>query len=94
MKADKILEDMAKTFRERGKVYGDNYIRFGNMLHALFPNGLTINTPEDWVKFGFFFNIMQKASRFTTKNAMTHADSVHDMGVYSAMLEAWLQGQK
>ena len=36
VKADKILDSMAETFRERNKVYGDNYKSVGAVMTALF----------------------------------------------------------
>lgn len=84
------LEAMAATFRERNKVYGDNYVRLGNAMHALFPEGLTVNTSDDWVRLYFFFLQQVKTSRYAT-NFTTggHPDSVHDAAVYAAMLETF-----
>lgn len=87
--ADK-LEAMAATFRERNKVYGDNFIRLGHSMHAMFPEGLTVNTPEDWTRLYFFFLQQVKASRYATNfNKGGHVDSVHDAAVYMAMLESF-----
>ena len=87
--ADK-LEAMAATYRERNKVYGDNFVRLGHAMHAMFPQGLTINTPHDWTRLYFFFLQIVKSSRYAT-NFTTGGlvDSVHDAAVYNAMLEAY-----
>ena len=87
--ADK-LEAMAATFRERNKVYGDNYLRLGHSMHSMFPNGLTVNTPEDWTRLYFFFLQQVKVSRYATNfNKGGHADSVHDAAIYGALLESF-----
>jgi hypothetical protein len=87
--ADK-LDAMAATYRERNAVYKDNFIRLGEAMHALFPQGLTVNNPADWTRLYFFFLQQVKLSRYATNfNAGGHADSVHDAAVYAAMLEAF-----
>lgn len=87
--ADK-LEAMAQTFRERNAVYGDNFLRLGNAMHAMFPNGLTLASPDDWTRLYFFMLTQVKASRYATNFTKGgHADSVHDAAVYSALLEAY-----
>jgi hypothetical protein len=92
--ADK-LEAMAATFRERNAVYGDNFVRLGNAMHALFPNGLTIASPEDWTRLYFFTLQIVKASRYATNFTKGgHADSVHDAAVYAALLEAFDEQQR
>lgn len=86
--ADKILAEMAVTFRERNKLYGSNYHHFGEMLTALFPKGLTVRTPEEWNRLALLICIQMKVSRYAqqfTKGG--HVDSAHDTAVYAAMLE-------
>lgn len=92
--ADK-LEAMAATFRERNKIYGDNFVRVGNAMHAMFPAGLTINSPADWTRLYFFMLQLVKASRYATNfETGGHADSVHDAAVYAALLEAFDEQQR
>ena len=84
------LEDMAATFRERNAVYGDNYLRLGQSMHALFPQGLTVATPEDWTRLYFFMLTQVKLSRYATNFSKGgHADSAHDSAVYGALLETY-----
>lgn len=90
MNADKILEQAAATFRERNALYADNYKRIGAMMHAMFRDGLTINTPEDWTRMYFVMAIVTKLSRYGAQwQSGGHKDSAHDAIVYAAMLEAY-----
>lgn len=82
-----ILSTMADTYRERNKIYGDSYKHFGNTLHALFPNGLTVNSAEVWGRLAIFLAIIGKAQRYTADFEKGHIDSTHDLPVYGAMLE-------
>lgn len=90
MKPDKVLEKMAETFRERHKIYGDNYLMIGRVMKAFFPNGAQITTTEDWNRFHLFFMIVQKITRVACTK-LNHKDSAHDIGVYAAMLESLLE---
>lgn len=86
--AGDILIDGGKTFLERHKVYGNNFLKVGNMMVAMFPDGLTITTPEDWVRLELLIMKVVKFSRYAenfTKGG--HKDSIHDDMVYAAMLE-------
>lgn len=86
--AGDILEEGGKTFKERHKVYGNNFLKVGDVMTALFPDGLTVETPEDWVRLELLMMKVVKVSRYAenfTKGG--HQDSVHDDMVYSAMLE-------
>ena len=46
--AGSILVEMGETFRERNKVYGDNYKRVGEVMSVLFPDGVELKTVEDY----------------------------------------------
>jgi hypothetical protein len=92
--ADK-LEAMAQTFRERNAVYGDNFLRLGNAMHAMFPQGLTVASPADWTRLYFFMLQQVKQSRYATNFTKGgHQDSVHDTAVYAALLEAFDENQR
>jgi hypothetical protein len=75
------------TFRKRGKVYGDTYVRHGPVMAAIYPHGLTLLSPEDFAKFGVVNMIVSKICRYTARGNTGHADSAHDLIVYGAMLE-------
>lgn len=86
-RAPDIMEEGAQTYRERNAIYGDNYVTFGSMMVALFPQGLTLSSVEDWNRMGIFFHMADKMTRYTAQwENGGHADSVHDLMVYSAML--------
>jgi len=82
------LEIAAKTFVERNKIYGDNYKTHGNVMLALFPDGITLLTSEDFARYGLLNSIVMKLHRYTTSFKHKHKDSIHDMGIYAFMLEA------
>jgi hypothetical protein len=76
-----------RTFEERNKVYGDNYLTFGPIMEKLFPNGLTLKTAEDFNRFGILFPLLTKITRYLNNPMKGHIDSIHDIGVYAFMLE-------
>lgn len=82
------LRNAANTYEERNKLYGDNYKNFGNVMEAMFPEGLLLNEADDWNRFGVFTQIVSKLTRYAVNlTDGGHTDSAHDMVVYSAMLE-------
>lgn len=90
--AGDILEAMAATFRERNAVYGNNYKMVAPLVRALFPNGVPpeLVVTDQWHLFELK---LVKLSRFAISN-LTHMDSIHDDGVYSAMIESILGAAK
>lgn len=87
-----ILEQMAKTFRERNAAYRDNYKMVGKLMAVLFPHGV----PKEVLhsdQFHLFELKLVKLSRFAI-SGLQHGDSIHDDGVYSAMIEAILIEQQ
>lgn len=89
MTAADILDKAAGTFRERNAVYKDNWKDVGAVLSALFPDGITLNTPEDHTRFHFVMLMVVKLSRYANCWATGHDDSLLDGAVYNAMLEAF-----
>ena len=85
-----ILAEMAETFRERNKVYGDNYKRVGDVMIALFPQGVTISTAEEFNVWHLFELMVVKLTRFANSN-LSHEDSIHDLAVYAAMVESLIR---
>lgn len=88
-----ILAEMADTFRERNKVYGDNYKRVGDVMSALFPEGVMLVTPEDFNVWHLFELMVVKMTRFAN-SGLTHEDSIHDLAVYAAMVESLIRKEK
>lgn len=82
------LTKLADLYRERGKVYGDNYKLHGFVMRHLFPNGVTLLTVNDHNRFGVFTQIVCKLTRYANMwDKGGHADSVDDMTVYAQMLQ-------
>jgi hypothetical protein len=82
-----ILGEMADTYRERNKVYGDSWRKVGAVLAALHPDGVTLKTQADHELFHNWSLIVVKMARFAT-SGLTHRDSIHDAAVYAAMIES------
>ena len=82
------MEDALETFRERNKVYGDNYHRHGKVMTALFPSGVNLKTEKEWNRFGIVNMIVAKMTRYAENWPKSHEDSVHDLGVYAFMLQS------
>jgi len=85
-----ILAEMADTFRERNKIYGDNYKTVGNVMLALFPDGMSHKTDHDYNIWHLMELAVVKLTRLANSK-MTHKDSVHDAAVYLAMLESMME---
>ena len=88
-----ILQEMADTFRERNKVYGDNYKTVGEVMISLFPNGVQLNTVSDYNSWHLFELMIVKITRFANSN-LKHKDSIHDAAVYAAMVEYLIKEEK
>lgn len=88
-----ILAEMANTYRERNKVYGDNYKRVGDVMVALFPEGVSITTAEEFNVWHLFELMIVKLTRFAN-SGLTHMDSIHDCAVYAAMVQSLIQQEE
>ena len=82
-----FLDEAAGVFRERRAVYGDNYLRIGHVMKTLFPNGVTLKTSGDFVRFQLFMADIIKTTRYVENwNRGGHDDSLTDGSVYKMML--------
>jgi len=86
MRADQILAAAAQTFAERNAVYKDNWTQVGQIMTALFPNGVHLKSEADFNKWHLFELAVVKLTRFAN-SGLTHRDSIHDIIVYAAMVE-------
>ncbi len=90
-----ILVEMADTYRERNKVYGDNFLNVGKVMEVLHgPNSAApasglIKTADDFNKWHLYELLVVKLTRFAN-SGLTHRDSIRDLCVYGAMVEALL----
>lgn len=89
MSIESKLKKAVRTARERGKVYGhDGSEVIGRAIAMLFPDGLTLKTPDDFARFSIFNMQMAKIGRYARNFSKGgHGDSAHDTGVYSFILE-------
>lgn len=85
-----IMRAMADTYEERNAVYGDNFKNVGGVMAAMFPNGVVLRTPEEFVRWHLFELKVVKLTRFA-QSGLTHVDSIHDDSVYGGMIEHVLQ---
>lgn len=85
-----ILEDMARTWRERNAVYGDNWAMVGKLMVVMFPKGVQLKETGDYDVWHLFELMIVKLSRFAI-SGLQHKDSIHDLAVYAAMVEAIIQ---
>lgn len=85
-----ILRAGADTYEARNAVYGDNYKRVGEVMAALFPQGLTLRTAEQFNQWHLFELMVVKMTRFTNSK-LEHADSIHDLQVYAAMVQSLIK---
>lgn len=82
-----MLRDSAATYEQRNKVYGDNYKSFGTAMFGLFPNGLKIETTDDWNRLGILVQMASKLTRYAHQFPNGgHDDSLLDLAVYTTML--------
>lgn len=90
--AAEILESMAATFRERNAEYKSNYKMISQLVRVLFPDGVPpeLVVTDQWHIFELK---LVKLSRFAI-SGLTHVDSIHDDGVYSAMIQSILEEQR
>lgn len=91
-----ILKRAMRTHLERHRTYGaGDHDRYGAVCAVLFPEGLTLRTPEEFARFHLFSMIVAKLNRYSANYVSGgHPDSVHDQGVYSFLLEAYDEGTR
>lgn len=84
-----ILFEMGNTFKLKEKEYGDSIKRAGAAMNALFPNGLRTEGSVAWMRLDIVSIIVSKLARYAVsmEQGKVHADSIHDVGVYAAILE-------
>lgn len=86
------LEAGVALFRQRNKTYREAYIAFGDVMAALYPEGINISGADRFAELGILVQIVSKITRMTgNKDLAIHRDSVSDLKVYAAMLESLLE---
>lgn len=83
------LQEAAKIFLERNEAYGDAYKSLHpSVMQALFPNGASLNTPDDHCRFGLVAAVVGKLTRYCANfDKGGHSDSLTDGMAFFAMLK-------
>ena len=87
MRPQDSLRQSADVFEERGRVYGEAYKRFGPVFAALFPNGISVSSPDAANRLGVLVQIISKLVRYAENfERGGQDDSLLDLSTYAAML--------
>lgn len=90
MNAGKRLKNLSGLFAERKKDYKDGYKRHGDVIVALFPNGINQSNPVDAARFSLVTCLVIKLIRYCDNfDRGGHEDSLDDMAVYSQILQSY-----
>ena len=84
---EQVLNEMLKTFKMKNVQYGSNYIAVGEVMKALFPYGIHLNSEYDFIRYHWVDWCVGKLTRFVN-SGMTDRDSILDLAVYAAMITA------
>lgn len=84
-----ILREAANTYDERNKLYKDNFNNVAMVMTALFPDGISLTSSEDFKRWHNFELIIVKLTRFAN-SGLTHKDSIRDAEVYAAIVESFI----
>lgn len=84
------LRDLANLQEAKDAEYGADWRKFGARMAAFFPEGVTLEAPEDFGRFALLVHIVGKIGRYCANFDRTegHPDSLKDLAVYATMLEA------
>ena len=87
MEPDQILKEAADVFKEKEKEYGSAYLRHGKIMSEFFPDGIYLNTAEDFLEYNNFEMLVAKLNRIASCMIRKefHEDSYTDIMVYSSM---------
>ena len=82
------MSRLHNVFLERNAIYGNNFYMVGDVLHALFPEGVPpLRTAEEHARFDLLSMIVGKLTRYVKSfGSGGHEDSLDDLSVYCAIL--------
>jgi len=84
-----ILIQASELFGEKNAVYGDTWKDIGKTMKSLFPNGVALETAEEFSRYASLQLCVVKIERYCVNfKKGGHLDSVKDLQVYAAILEA------
>ena len=75
------------TIMEREGQYGAGPLTVGGALASIFPEGVTLRTPEDFARFFYLTMVQMKLSRYANAFHEGSPDSSHDGANYFKLLE-------
>lgn len=85
-----VMDDCLQTFKDRDNQYGKSYVKFGAMMDALFPDGLTVKGKDSFVQLGVFVQQVSKLMRICSGSFdKVHMDSARDLSVYAAIMASY-----
>jgi hypothetical protein len=89
IKASDLLREGAEIYDKNNQIYGDAFVVVGRVMAELLPNGVKLQTEEDFRRFHLLEWTIGKLARYAANFARGgHADSIIDASVYCAMLAA------
>ena len=83
-----LLNAAAMTYEERGRKYGETYLRVGEVMKLLFPEPMTIESGLGYNRFICLSMVVTKLVRYCNSAQMGPGDhdSLTDLSVYAQML--------
>jgi len=90
---DEILSEAGHFFKQRNEEYGDAWKKHGAIMKSNFPDGITLETEEEFFMYHCLVMDVVKTTRIC--NAMAggnqHEDSWKDKMVYAAMAKSQIK---
>lgn len=80
------LGHASRVYAERNEVYQDAYLVVGQIMQALFPQGMVLAKEEDHNRYHLLVLVAVKMTRYAAQWRSGHPDSMDDIMVYAAML--------
>jgi len=88
------FDHLQAIFDTKNKDYGDAYEKFGNIMKALFPDGIVLNAVDDFEKFAILNHIITKLIRISNLQFIARIinhesidDTCNDLSIYSQMFK-------
>jgi len=82
------LQLLSKTQKEKELEYGEAYKRKGEVMLAIFGDGIVLNTKEDFNRYSVFEFMISKIIRYGNNfHCGGHEDSLNDISIYSQILK-------
>jgi hypothetical protein len=81
------FNELAQIHEDRANLYGDDYLRAGTSLAAIFPQGVVLRTAEDFNRLALFIRVHDKLLRYANCfDDGGHQDSLDDISIYAQLL--------